>query len=72
MWSTNTHLSLESLLMGLLVKLVCWILLLPAQPRLPALRNTLESRRVPSRSLEIAQHAKLLEFECHWEEGEQN
>lgn len=68
-WSTNTHLSLESLLLGLWVNLVSWVLFLSAQPSLPALRSTLESRRVPSRSLEMAQHAKLPEFDCHWGMG---
>lgn len=68
-WSTNTHLSLESLLLGLWVNLVSWVLFLSAQPSLPALRSTLEGRRVPSRSLEMAQHAKLPEFDCHWGMG---
>lgn len=68
-WSTNTHLSFESLLLGLWVNLVCWVLFLSAQPSLPARRSTLESRRVPSRSLKMAQHAKLPEFDCHWGMG---
>lgn len=48
----------------------CLLGSLPLCPAsLPALRSTLESRRVPSRSLEMAQHAKLPEFDCHWGMG---